>query len=340
MSKNMSLVAPARSAEDRFSAYPTVEALTASFRETVLAAGGSETIVGSSVEGRPLLQFEVGATGGPVILFTALMHGNEVIGSLALLEVVRRLTAPDDAHTQRLLRQARFVIMPVVNPDAFAANMAHLGKGDRAWQRCNAHGVDLNRNFPKLTTKRLFHPFSGSRFHTSPYYAGPHAFSEPESRAVRAAALAAPPSLAIAFHSFGNLLLYPWAYTTRDNPRAAQYAELGRAMNQSLVRFPYAVHQARQLYSVLGDMDDWLDAELGSLSFTLEVSRPHFGLRELGHLLNPFGWMNPPRVPEVVGDVAPGVLSLVSSHLGYGATVRAPTPRRVHGLPGIELAAK
>ncbi|HEY3592724.1 MAG TPA: M14 family metallopeptidase, partial [Polyangiaceae bacterium] len=273
------------------------------------------------------------------ILLTALMHGNEVIGSLALLEVVRNLTNPE-VNTHRLLDEARMVIMPVVNPDALSANIANIGKGDRAWQRCNAHGVDLNRNFPRLTTKRLLHPFSGSRFHASPYYSGPHAFSEPESRAVRSVALDARPSLAIAFHSFGNMLLYPWAYTTREHPRSAEYTALGRALNQGLSRIPYRVQQARQLYSVLGDMDDWLDAELGALAFTLEVSRPSFALRDLGHLLNPFGWMNPCHVAEVVSNVTPGVMSMMASHLGHREAIPSLAPRRVHGLPGLELAAK
>jgi hypothetical protein len=339
MLKDMSPVVRSRPAAAGFSAYPTAEGLIASYREAVLAAGGSETTVGCSVEGRPLLRFDVGAPGAPVVLLSALMHGNEVIGSLALLDVVRRLAQPD-APMELLRREAHFVILPIVNPDAFFANIENMGKGERAWQRCNAHGVDLNRNFPKLTTQRLHHPFSGSRFRASPYYAGPHALSEPESRAVRGAAMSERPGLSIAFHSFGNLLLYPWAYTKRDNPRAAQYRELGRAMNQAQVRFPYRVHQARQLYSVLGDMDDWLDAELGALAFTLEVSRPRFALRELRHLLSPFGWMNPRQAPEVVADVAPGVLALMATHLGFGVEARSAEPRRGIGLAGLELAAK
>jgi hypothetical protein len=338
MLKDMSPDAGSRPVGGRFAAYPTAEGLYASYREAVAAADGTETTVGVSVEGRPLLRFDVGTPGAPVVLLSALMHGNEVIGSLALLDVMRRLAHPG-VHMERLRKEAHFVVLPVVNPDAFFANIGNLAKGERAWQRCNAHGVDLNRNFPRMTTRRLHHPFSGSKFRASPYYAGPHALSEPESRAVRSIAVETHPGLSIAFHSFGNLLLYPWAYTKRDNPRGPQYTELGRAMNQALVRFPYRVHQARQLYSVLGDMDDWLDAELGAFAFTLEVSRPRFALRDLGHLLSPFGWMNPRQVPEVVADVAPGVLALVASHLGFGVETRSSEPRRGL-LPGLELAAK
>jgi len=334
----MSLVPRGRLDEGRLSAYPTAEALGASFREAALAAGGTESVVGCSVEGRPLVRLDIGTEGRPVVLLTALMHGNEVIGSLALLDVLRRL-GTSDPHMQRLREGAHFVVMPVVNPDAFHANIAKLVKGENAWRRCNAHGVDLNRNFPRLTTRRLHHPFSGSRFRASPYYSGPHAFSEPESRAVRSTALAARPRLSVAFHSFGNLLLYPWAYTERENPRKGEYEALARAMNQALERYPYRLKQARQLYSVLGDMDDWLDAELGALAFTLEVSRPEFNLRELRHLFSPFCWMNPRSVAEVVKNVAPGVLALLATHLGFGADVAAVSDVR-RTLPSLDLAAK
>jgi hypothetical protein len=148
------------------------------------------------------------------------------------------------------------------------------------------------------------------------------------------------PALSIAFHSFGNLLLYPWAYTDRENPRSAEYKRLGQVMNESLARFPYRVHQARQLYSVLGDMDDWLDAELGTLAFTLEVSRPDFRWADARHLLNPFCWMNPRRAPEVVADVVPGVLALLASHLGYEIGAVPVEARRASGPSGLELAAK
>src|SRR5262249_5301582 len=145
-------------------AYPSGEALIASFRRAVASSQGTESIIGRSVEDRPLLRFDLGTRGRPVILMTALMHGIEVIGSLALLDVIQRLGDPRHPTMRRLLAEAHLVILPIVNPDAFFANIARLARGERAWQRCNAQGVDLNRNFPRLTTKRLRHPFSGSRF--------------------------------------------------------------------------------------------------------------------------------------------------------------------------------
>jgi predicted deacylase len=313
--------------------------LTASFRRAVAAAGGTESTAGSSVEGRPLIRFDLGTPGKPVVLMTALMHGVEVIGSLALLDVLENLADDRLPGVARLRSEAHIVVIPVVNPDAFAVNMAKVARGERAWRRCNANGVDLNRNFPRLTTKRLYHPFSGSRFKFSPHYMGPHWLSEPEARAVFQVANLTRPVLSLAFHSFGNLVLYPWAYTQRENDRAAEYRGLGGVMAKALRAFPYRVRQARDLYSVIGDMDDWLDAEFGTLAFTVEVGRIGVGLRDIGHLSNPFRWMNPLAIRPIVDNLTPGVLALLSSAFGTATAADLAKPADRIKL-SFDLAAK
>src|SRR5579859_96724 len=125
------------------STFPSGDALMAEFRKVVSAAGGTESIAGSSVEGRPLVRFDLGTPGRPVVLMTALMHGVEVIGSLALLDLLEKLGDDRLPGMARLRSEAHVVVLPVVNPDALAANMTKVAKGERAWQRCNANGVDL-----------------------------------------------------------------------------------------------------------------------------------------------------------------------------------------------------
>jgi carboxypeptidase T len=294
--------------------YRSCALLLEDFQRAASAAGGAESTVGRSVRGRPLLRFDLGTPGKPVVFLSALMHGTELIGALALLDVLRELAACRDRRTEELLNDAHLVVLPVVNPDALDENLTRLARGRRAWQRCNANGVDLNRNFPRLTERRMYHPLAGSRLPFSPYYAGPYPLSEPESRAVQEVASATRPVTSIAFHSFGNLLLYPWAYTKRMNPRTQRYRDLGRALASGLRRFPYSTHQARQFYSMLGELDDFLDAEFGALAVTLEVSRPKFGF-DRARLSNPFWWMNPVAANEVVKDLTPGVIRLLTRAL-------------------------
>jgi hypothetical protein len=119
----------------------------------------------------------------------------------------------------------------------------------------------------------------------------------------------------VGFHSFGELLLYPWAFTTRPNPRRNLYERAGRAFVRALRGARYRVMQATEWYSTVGDLDDWLDAEYGTLAFTVEVSRPFRRLANLRRLSNPFAWANPIDVKGAVTGIAPGVDALVREAL-------------------------
>jgi protein MpaA len=76
------------------------------------------------------------------------------------------------------LRDAAIWVVPSLNPDGVAAGT-----------RGNAHGVDLNRNFPFD-----WQPLGGLE------YSGAHALSEPESRTAQRLILRVKPDLTIWFH--------------------------------------------------------------------------------------------------------------------------------------------
>lgn len=112
------------------------------------------TVIGESVEGRPIHCREVG-TGDFVILFLASIHGNEAAGTPLVQRLIDEVIA-----APALIEGRRLVVIPVVNPDGVAAVA-----------RYNARGVDLNRNFP-----------AENRQNTRRY--GSEALSEPEALAV------------------------------------------------------------------------------------------------------------------------------------------------------------
>src|SRR5919108_5723818 len=84
-------------------------------------------VIGHSVRGRAIVAYERGDLSAPVTLVVGVIHGSEPAG-LAVVRRLRRMRLPDGVHLW---------LVPTVNPDGLAART-----------RQNAHGVDLNRNWP------------------------------------------------------------------------------------------------------------------------------------------------------------------------------------------------
>jgi protein MpaA len=126
-------------------------------------------VVGTSVKGRRIMAYRVGDPRAKVTAVAmSTMHGNE----------------PAPRHILRAIRDGRTVrgvdlwLIPTYNPDG-------LARGTRA----NAHGVDLNRNFPFRWAD-----LDGS------YESGPGPASEPETRAVMRFFRAVRPRYVVSFH--------------------------------------------------------------------------------------------------------------------------------------------
>jgi carboxypeptidase D len=110
--------------------------------------------IGESVDGRDLLVLRLTAGADkprqlrrPMFKWVANMHGDEAVGRqlvMFLAEFLIRNYGQDDRVTQ-LLNTTELWLMPSLNPDGFAAG----AEGRCEFRgRENAHGQDLNRNFP------------------------------------------------------------------------------------------------------------------------------------------------------------------------------------------------
>jgi murein peptide amidase A len=132
-------------------------------------------MLGRSVDGRPIRAVEVGDPAGVRVLVVGCIHGNETAG-IAVARALERLSPPG----------LDLWIVPILNPDGVAAG-----------SRQNAHGVDLNRNFPVR-----WRPLHGA------YESGPQALSERESRIAEHLILRLRPHVTIWFHQHLDLV---WA---------------------------------------------------------------------------------------------------------------------------------
>ena len=156
-----------------------------------VARADERQVIGHSVEGRPILAFEDSAPSPALkLLVVGDIHGNEAAG----MRIARRLIAGGAPARTELL------VVPTINPDGVAAGT-----------RGNAHGVDLNRNFPFR-----WRPLGGGE------YSGPRPLSEPETRATHHLVLREKPDITIWFHQPFGLIDKP-----NGNPFAAQrFADL------------------------------------------------------------------------------------------------------------------
>ncbi|HSS98644.1 MAG TPA: M14 family zinc carboxypeptidase [Terriglobales bacterium] len=123
-----------------------------------LSTAQTEEVFGYSVEHRPLTAYVFGDGPNITMIFGA-FHDNEP-ASPAVVESLRHYLA---VHPEEWVERT-IILVPVTNPD-----------GQRFASRMNAHGVDLNRNFPG--TWQL----SAAAVRYNP---GPSPASEPETRAV------------------------------------------------------------------------------------------------------------------------------------------------------------
>jgi murein peptide amidase A len=163
-------------------------------------SAAAREVIGHSVEGRPIVSLSSGpAEGALKILVIGAIHGNETAG----MRIARRLIAAAPPHRTRL------IVVPTINPDGVAAGT-----------RGNAHGVDLNRNFPFR-----WRALSGGE------YSGPGPLSEPESRAAHRLILREKPDVTIWFHQPFGLVDRP-----NGNPFAAR--RFANLIGLPLVRLP------------------------------------------------------------------------------------------------------
>ena len=134
--------------------------------------------LGRSVRGRPIVAIEVGDPSSPrKVLIVGCIHGNEPSG-IAIANALAR---------QKALPGVDLWIVPDLNPDGVAAGT-----------RQNAHGVDLNRNFP-WRWRALGPP-------NTTFYAGPRPLSEPESRIAYRLIRRIRPAISIWFHQHLRLV--------------------------------------------------------------------------------------------------------------------------------------
>src|SRR5713226_1796479 len=169
-------------------------------------ARGTRHLLGRSVDGRAIVAYELGDPSSVrKVLVVGCVHGNEPAGT----GIANRLTElPPPAGVD-------LWVVPSFNPDGEAANT-----------RGNAHGVDLNRNFPLG-----WRPLAGA------YYSGSRALSEPESRIMYRFMLRLRPVISIWYHQHLDLVDESGGSVAVER----RYAQLVGLRTARLARYPGSI---------------------------------------------------------------------------------------------------
>jgi carboxypeptidase T len=267
------LRSPAAHTADWFAEYHDYTAITAHLRALAELAPERVTMhaIGSSLDNRPLWALRIGGTAPDAtpMLINGTLHAREWIAAAVTTCVADRLISgyDRDPAIRGFVDHTQLWVVPVVNPDGYQYSWST----NRYWRknRRERHGVDLNRNFSVA-----FGGTGSSRNQRSETYHGAYAFSEPESAALRDLARRERVALHVDFHAYGQLLLYPWAYTGTPAKDRDRLAAVGDRMASAM----FVTHDTRyrlmsgvDLYAAAGTLADWMYGEAGALSYTIEL---------------------------------------------------------------------
>jgi len=170
--------------------------------------------------------------------------------------------------------QSEIWIVPLVNPDGLEYSIRYYRywRKNRRLNTDGSFGVDLNRNYGYGWA---YDDKGSSPIPASEIYRGTAAFSEPETRAVQNLFVEREFQALVSYHSYSQIILYPWGYTTDPTDKdalhellAAEMSALMQEVNGRVYAFGSA---AGSLYLTNGDTTDWAFGTAGIPAFTIEL---------------------------------------------------------------------
>lgn len=237
--------------------------------------------IGRSLEDRPIWALRIGERRASEykLLFMGCHHAREWVSvEVPYLLAEHLVRNANQTPVRDWLQRGEIWVAPMVNPDGHEYSRTpetRLWRKNRRQNPDGSIGVDPNRNYGYMWGTLDVN--TSSHVPRDETYVGPRAFSEPETQAVRNLVARELFRGVITYHSFSQLILYPWGYTNKPAPDAfkgLKMAELAQQMQQLIQGVHgsnYTPQQSSQLYPTAGDTTDWTYGEYGIPSFTIEL---------------------------------------------------------------------
>jgi len=237
--------------------------------------------IGETLEKRKILALKISDNaaadeGEPAVLFVGCHHAREWI-SVEVPFLFGKYLLEHYGLSQEvrdLVDASEIWIVPAANPDGLEYSI-HVYRYWRKNRRANADGtfgVDINRNYGLAWG---IDDVGSSGQPGSDVYRGTAPFSEPETAAIRDLFAGRDSRALLSFHSYSQVILYPWGFSAGPAPAAAALDALAASMSGLIAEVrgsAYTYGQAsRHLYVTNGDTADWAYGLAGAPSFTVEL---------------------------------------------------------------------
>ncbi|XP_045776309.1 uncharacterized protein LOC123874828 [Maniola jurtina] len=265
--------------------------------------------IGKSLENRDILAVEVRlphSKNKPKVIVEGGIHAREWISVAFVTYFLHEIVlSPESNNTALKSAAAKFKwhFVPVLNPDGY--EYTHVK--DRLYRK-NMNGVDLNRNFGI--------EFGGvgtsSEKHTE-IYCGKYAFSEPESAAMGnyVKSLSSNLQYYFAFHSYGQYLIIPYAYSSQHLDNFNEVHRMGLLAANKIEKRYKTRYTVGTAYDTVGYMTSGVSGCWVKKTFNVPYVVT-FELRDNGR----HGFALPPKeILPTCYETMDGVLSLLNPTL-------------------------
>ncbi|MCE2596332.1 peptidase [Motilimonas cestriensis] len=276
--------------------------------------------IGETWEQRPIMLATISndvsyADQKPALLYTGTIHAREWIGNELAIKFVKYIIDNYRFNPKLMAALTRntLYLVPCLNPDGFEYSRNHFSfwRKNRRDNGDGSFGVDLNRNFDSHFRKQVDA--------NSTTYSGPHAFSEPETQAIKGFVEAHPNiTIALDYHSQGNVFFPAHKFNHEVEIEGTDLNVLCANMNCEIKKVTgrqYGIHRGKPPANLIrGSGREYYYAR-GILAVVVEV-----GTRNIPDYMQ--------NMAQSVDENIPALFYALSEAINYSSLA----PKRVEGF--------
>lgn len=221
--------------------------------------------IGTSFQGRPIYVLKISDNPNinenePEVLYTAIHHSQEPASLQQLIYFMYFLLENYGSNPEvtYLVNNTELYFIPIINPDGYVYNQNQNPNGGGMHRKNRrttffSDGVDLNRNYNWYFG---YDELGSSSIGFHPWHRGDSAFSEYETRTMKNFLENQSIKIALNWHAYGNMIIYPWNYRNYYTNDSLLYEKLAQQMSYQN-NYRYGTVYETYGYQSNGDADDW-----------------------------------------------------------------------------------